>query len=151
MKTSISLLVVAAAAWLPLTVLAHAHLDKATPANGAVLATAPEAISLTFDEAATLTALSIQKTGDKAAQKLGPLPKTPSDHFTVALPKLTPGAYTVKYRVLSDDNHVMGGTTKFAISADARGMTMKTGEMKGMDMKGMDMKKIPPSPAPMGK
>ena len=68
-------------------------------------------------------------------------PAAPSDHFTVALPKLTPGAYTVKYRVLSDDNHVMGGTTKFTISADAKGMTTK----------GMDMKKIPPSPDPTGK
>ena len=140
MKTSIPLLFVSTAL-LPWVAQAHAHLDKATPANGAVVATAPEAVSLTFDEAATLTALSIQKTGDKAAQKLGPLPKTPSDHFTVALPKLAPGAYTVKYRVLSDDNHVMGGTTKFTISADA----------KGMGMKGTDMKKIPPPPAPISK
>ena len=108
-----------AGALLPWTAQAHAHLDKALPANGSVVTVAPEAISLSFDEVATLTALSIQKTGDRVLQKLAPLPKTPSEHFTVVLPKLAPGAYTVKYRVLSDDNHVMGGTTKFTIALPA--------------------------------
>ena len=151
MRTSISLLLVATAL-LPWAVQAHAHLDKAIPANGSVVATAPTTVSLTFNEAATLTALSVQRAGDKAVQKLGPLPKVPNDHFTVALPKLTPGDYTVKYRVLSDDNHVMGGTTTFTISAGTKGMSMKGGgkkdmNMNGMDMKSQDMTKTTPAPA----
>ena len=101
---------------------------------------------MTFDEAATLTALTIQKDGDKAAQKLAPLPKTPSAQFTVALPKLAPGTYTIKYHVLSDDNHVMGGKTMFTLSPGAKPM-----DGKMMDMKGMDMKKPAPSSPPTGK
>ena len=143
---------------LPWTAQAHAHLDKAMPANGSVVTTLPETVSLKFDEAATLTALSIQKAGDKAAQRLGPLPKTPSELFTVALPKLTPGEYTVKYRVLTDDNHVMGGAIVFTIATDAKpavkGMTIKNGDMSDMNMKGMDMtnkatnKTAPPPASP---
>lgn len=118
MKTSIASLF-AAIAMLPWTAQAHAHLNKAVPANGSVTKTLPEVISLTFNEAATLTSLSILKAGDKNALPLGPLPKAPSVQFAVALPKLAPGTYTVKYRVLSDDGHVMGGTTTFTISANA--------------------------------
>lgn len=132
MKISIPALFVAAVL-LPWTAQAHAHLTKADPANGSTVTTAPVAVSLTFDEAATLTALSIQMAGDKAAQKLGPLPKVPNAQFTVALPKLAAGTYSVKYRVLTDDNHVMGGTTTFTISTDAKPA------MNGMHMKGMDM------------
>ena len=119
MRTSISLFLVATVL-LPWAVQAHAHLDKVMPANGSVVATAPTTVSLTFNEAATLTALSVQKAGDKVVQKLGPLSMAPNEHFTVALPKLPPGDYTMKYRVLSDDNHVMGGAPQRLRSPPAR-------------------------------
>ena len=137
MKRSISIALFAMP-FLPWAAQAHAKLEQAMPADGSVVATAPTSVMLMFDEAATLTAISIQKTGDKTTQKLGPLPKAPAANFTLNLPKLASGSYTVKYRVLTDDNHVMSGTTKFTVSADAT-------------MKGMDMKKPMPPAAPPGK
>lgn len=115
MKFSHSLLLVAAIA-LPLGAQAHSHLKQAMPANGSVLTTAPDNIMLMFSEAATLTSLSVQKTGEAAVQRIGPLPKDPAASFTIALPKLADGSYIVKYRVLSDDNHVMAGVTNFTIA-----------------------------------
>ena len=94
--------------------LAHAHLEQAAPADGSVLTQAPTSFSLKFNEAATLTALSIQRDG-QAAQKIAGLPTKPAVQFNVPAPKLAAGSYTLSFRVLSDDNHVMSGTIKFEI------------------------------------
>ena len=93
---------------------AHAHLQQATPADGSVLTQAPANFSLKFNEAATLTALSVQKDG-QAAQKIAGLPAKPAAQFEVPAPKLDAGSYTLTFRVLSDDNHVVAGTIKFKI------------------------------------
>src|SRR5256886_9105244 len=57
------------------TASAHAHLQKASPADGSVVTTSPSRIVLNFSEAARLTAASIQK-GDQPRQNLQPLPAT---------------------------------------------------------------------------
>jgi methionine-rich copper-binding protein CopC len=96
---------------------AHAHLLQAAPADGSVLTQAPTAFSLKFNEAATLTALTIQKDG-QAAQKIEGLPTKPTAQFSIAAPKLDSGSYTLNFRVLSDDNHVVSGSIKFKLNAD---------------------------------
>ena len=131
---------------LPWIAEAGTHLDKAIPADGSIVAVVPAQLTLMFSNATTLTALSIQKTGDKVWQKLRPLPKEPAESFNVVLSKLTSGSYTVKFRVFSDDSQVIAGTTKFTISPDAKPMDSKVMDMKGMDMKGVEMKKPMPPP-----
>jgi copper transport protein len=96
---------------------AHAHLVTATPADGSVLTQAPASFLFKFNEAATLTSLTLKKES-AASQKIGDLPPKPSAQFSIPAPKLDAGSYTLTYRVLSDDNHVMSGTIKFKISAD---------------------------------
>lgn len=108
---------VAALMLLPALATAHAKLTQSMPANGSVLTRAPAQIQLTFNEPARITALNILKSGDKAATKLGPLPRAVSATFMVALPKLAPGKYTVTYRVMGDDNHLMSGSLTFSVSA----------------------------------
>jgi methionine-rich copper-binding protein CopC len=98
-------------------VYAHAHLVLAMPADGSVLTQAPATFALKFNEAATLTALSIQK-GSQAAQKIDGLPAKPAAQFSIPAPKLDAGDYTLTYRVLSDDNHVASGSIKFKVNAD---------------------------------
>ena len=93
---------------------AHAHLLQATPADGSILSEAPPSFSLKFNEAATLTMMSIQK-GDQPAQKIDALPSKPNATFNIPAPKLDAGSYTLSFRVLSDDNHVVSGTVKFKI------------------------------------
>lgn len=136
---------------LPWIAEADTHLDKAIPADGSTIAVVPAQLTLMFSNATTLTALSIQKTGDKVWQKLRPLPKEPAKSFKVALPRLVPGSYTVKYRVYSNGSQVIPGTTWFTISPDAKPMDGKAMDMKGMDMKGVDIKKPMPPSVPPGK
>jgi methionine-rich copper-binding protein CopC len=93
---------------------AHAHLQQATPADGSVLTRAPATFSLKFNEAATLTAMSVQKDG-QPSQKMDGLPTKSSAQFDIPAPKLDAGSYTLNFRVLSDDDHVVSGIIKFKI------------------------------------
>lgn len=92
----------------------HAHLLLATPADGSVLKEAPTSFAFKFNEAATLTSLTLQKES-QAPTKLSGLPTEPSAQFNIPAPKLDSGSYTLAYRVLSDDSHVMSGTIKFKV------------------------------------
>jgi methionine-rich copper-binding protein CopC len=96
---------------------AHAHLQKSSPADNSVITISPSNLVLNFSEAARLTALSIQKASDPE-QKLKPLPTTAAQEISVPLPQLTPGTYTVSWRVLSDDGHMMAGALHFTVAAD---------------------------------
>jgi methionine-rich copper-binding protein CopC len=73
-----------------------------------VITAAPSNLVLNFSEVARLTASSIQK-GSEPAQNLKPLPTTAAQEVSVPLPPLTPGTFSVSWRVVSDDGHVMGG------------------------------------------
>ncbi len=98
--------------------LAHAHLLKSEPADNTTVAAAPKNITLTFNEAAKLTTLSVEKDGEPP-HSVTPLPSASSKQASVALPALTAGLYVIKWRALSDDNHVTSGQVQFAIAAPA--------------------------------
>jgi len=102
---------------IAVTASAHAHLQKSSPADGSVITTSPANLVLNFSEAARLTALSIQK-GSEPEQKLKPLPTTAAQQISVPLPALTPGTYSVSWRVVSDDGHMMSGALHFTLAAD---------------------------------
>jgi copper transport protein len=119
MRTARILTIIALSA-LPLIAAAHARLKQAVPADGSVIASAPTSFSLSFSEAAHLTALSVQKQGEAQPQKIAPLPRDAAQDFTIPAPKLDPGVYTLRYRVVAaDDNHVSAGVITFSIAAKA--------------------------------
>ena len=160
MKTLITALL-AALAGLPTVALAHAKLMQSTPANGSTLTVAPTTIQLKFDEPARLTSLGLLKTGDKATTKIGLLTKKSLSVHSVSLPKLTPGAYTITYRVVGDDNHLMSGSLGFTVSnaasvaaaaatdwtmgevrkidKEAGTVTLRHGDIRNLGMPGMTM------------
>lgn len=94
---------------------AHAHLKQSTPAEGAVVSTAPAQIVLTFSEPAQVTSLSIQHDANQP-EKLSPLPKDAEVTVTVPTPGLKPGKYIVTWRAISDDKHITSGQVHFTIS-----------------------------------
>lgn len=108
-----------AAGLIAATALAHAHLEKSTPADGSTLTTAPAAFEVTFSEAARLTALSIQK-GQDPKQAVKELPASVDRTLRVALPTLAPGAYTLVWRAVAADGHVSSGAVHFTISPGGR-------------------------------
>jgi methionine-rich copper-binding protein CopC len=99
------------------TANAHAHLQKSTPADNSVITTSPSNLVLNFSEAARLTTLSIQR-GNETQQNLKPLPTSAAQQISVPLPPLTPGTYSVNWRVVSDDGHVMAGALHFTLAGD---------------------------------
>lgn len=98
------------------TVEAHTHLKKSTPAENSVVATAPSQLALHFSEPTRLTAVSIQKDGDKESMHISALPAKASEDVSVPLEPLDPGKYTVTWRAIGDDNHVMSGALHFTVS-----------------------------------
>lgn len=110
----------AAAALLALTTVAqaHTHLEEATPTDKSVVNTAPSNVVLKFSAAAKVTALTLHKDGE-ADQKLTASPDTAAAEVTAALPKLSPGNYSVDYRVVSADGHIMNGKLSFTFDPKA--------------------------------
>jgi methionine-rich copper-binding protein CopC len=107
---------IAAAAMLALSSIAfaHTHLKTSLPADNAVLSAAPSEIALHFSAPTRLTALTLKKEGD-AERKLGPLPKEAAADFSVPVTSLTSGKYTVSWRAVGADNHVMSGDVHFTV------------------------------------
>jgi methionine-rich copper-binding protein CopC len=95
--------------------LAHARLQTSTPADGSVLQQSPATFSLKFDEPATITLLTLQKEGE-ALQKLQPPSSKPGTELSVPAPKLTAGSYSLNYKAVSADNHVVSGAIHFRLA-----------------------------------
>jgi methionine-rich copper-binding protein CopC len=109
------LTVAAALFTLSTLAFAHTHLKTSMPADNAVLTAPPSQIMLHFSEPTRLTAVTIQKEGESQQRTLGPLPKEPSADLGVPVASLTPGKYTVNWRAVGDDNHVMSGALHFTV------------------------------------
>lgn len=96
--------------------LAHAHLQKAVPADGGVVKASPSNVVLTFSEPARLTACWIQK-GDGPKQKITGLATTPAQQISVPVPNLEAGSYVFSWRVVGDDGHVLPGQIHFSVAS----------------------------------
>lgn len=96
---------------------AHTHLESSMPADKAVLDKSPKELTLQFSEPTKLTAVTLQKQGEGEAHKLASLPKEPTVAASIPLQTLSQGEYTVEWRAVGGDNHVMKGTLHFTIAA----------------------------------
>jgi methionine-rich copper-binding protein CopC len=99
---------------------AHSELTASMPADKASVETAPKELVLHFSEPVRLTALTITRAGD-ARRDLKPLPGESLKDFNIASPALLKGQYTVNWRALSGDAHVMTGQFTFAVAEPAAG------------------------------
>jgi copper transport protein len=102
----------------PASAWAHATLLRTVPGNGAVLATAPTAVRLVFDEtvrpASGIKAIRNDGTSVLAAKARVVGGRT----LVVPLPgRLPDGDYTVLWRVVSDDGHTVAGVIAFGVGA----------------------------------
>jgi copper transport protein len=96
--------------------LAHAALTKTVPADGAVIASAPSAFSLSFSE--PVSPLVLRLIGPDGTSR-------PLTHFTltdrtlaIAAPSaLADGTHVLSWRVVSEDGHPVGGSVLFSVGA----------------------------------
>lgn len=95
------------------TAHAHAHLSAAVPPEGSS-GKAPERVVLSFSEAARITTMTLQREGEEP-RKLTPLPAEMAARITVPLPRLSPGKYTLSWRAIGSDGHVVPGALHFTV------------------------------------
>ena len=98
--------------------LAHAILVKSFPEKEATLTDVPEEILLIFNEAVGdefLALAVIDESGKRVDHHDPKLDFTDRSHLRATVSKLLPGRYTVRYRVLSADGHVVSGKYFFQV------------------------------------
>ena len=115
--------VAVATSLLPPAARAHSQLARSQPARSAAVARAPERVRLWFSERlepafATLSVWSEAggqvDAGDAAVDAADPT------LLSVSTPNLAPGRYTVRYRVLSVDGHIVESSFAFTVKAVPR-------------------------------
>jgi copper transport protein len=100
--------------------LAHAALVSSDPADGAVLATAPGRLMLTFNEPVSPTVLSLTGADGKAR----PLATYHREDTTLVIDApagLARGSYALNWRVISADGHPVSGASTFSVGAASGG------------------------------
>lgn len=109
--------------------LAHATLTSSSPADGAVPASAPASVRLTFDEAVRPVPADTRVI-DPAGRSISGAVAGNGATVTIALRATggttMPGTYTVSWRVISADSHPVAGAVSFSIGHPSRPATMTT-------------------------
>ena len=94
---------------------AHTHVRTTSIADNAVLASAPAKFTVAFTEPAAIANVTLA-TGAAAP---APLNYTPPPGFAasyqIPLPHLDAGAYTLGWRMIARDGHVMNGVVHFTV------------------------------------
>ncbi|WP_025272999.1 copper resistance CopC family protein [Haloglycomyces albus] len=97
------------------TASAHASLTEANPADGDELDTAPDAVSLTFNEELDADNSDIAVVDpDEEVLELAPA-EVDDGTITQPMEYTTAGTYTVSYRILSADGHNVEGNLSFTV------------------------------------
>jgi hypothetical protein len=103
---------------LPPAASSHAYLVRSAPAARAVVGRAPERVQLWFNERLE-PAYSRLSVWNRDGQRVdaGDVQVAPTEptRLSVGVPPLPAGAYTVKYRVLSVDGHVVQAQFGFTV------------------------------------
>jgi methionine-rich copper-binding protein CopC len=114
----VRLLAAACIACVALQVHAHAMLDHAEPRVGSTVEAAPQELRLWFTERLE-QAFSTVEVLDAAGKRVdtGGMRIDDKDRMQLRLPlaALPPGAYTVKWRVVSLDSHATEGRFEFRV------------------------------------
>lgn len=100
----------------------HLELTKSEPAKGATLTQSPSAIQLWYSQEPQVKLTTVKLTGPAGELDLKPVTVVGEDgkHLSAPVPgALAPGAYTVAWRTLARDGHVVNGEFGFSIAAPA--------------------------------
>jgi methionine-rich copper-binding protein CopC len=99
--------------------LAHAVLERASPAVGSTIRAAPAEITLRFTEGLEAAFSTLQVTGPGGERvDAGDMHVDGGTKAVLhaSLKPLTPGVYTVVWRVVSFDTHITNGDFKFTVA-----------------------------------
>jgi len=105
---------------LPVPSWAHAILVRSQPAKEVELTEAPKQVDVWFDDkvGSEFMALAvIDSTGKRVDNKDVAQEMFDHAHLYCTVQPLPPGVYTVRYRVVSIDTHIVTGKFQFTIKA----------------------------------
>jgi len=94
---------------------AHAMLDHASPAVGSTVASAPHQVTLSFTQNLEAAFSSVTVTDSGGARVDQGKPQVSGSTLSVALKAIGPGAYHVRWQVLSVDTHKTEGNFTFTV------------------------------------
>jgi copper resistance protein C len=108
---------------------AHADLEQASPGPGAVLEAPPSEVVLVFGGPVqpAVDALVVSGADGSVVDHDEPVVDPPNVMSVALRTTLVPGTYTVAYRVVSDDSHVVEGSHQFTVTAAATTVPVATG------------------------
>ncbi|AOW93838.1 copper resistance protein CopC [Rhodococcus sp. WMMA185] len=113
----VGLLVMASSMLGVATASAHAAAMGSNPENGAQIATAPDHVSVTFNEPMQESFASLTVVGPDGNLWTKSDPSVAGDTVSAELGQLGPaGEYTIAYRVVSADGHPVSGTSTFTLT-----------------------------------
>ena len=96
--------------------LAHTAVRETSIADNGTLSAPPATFTVTFSAATGLASVTLTNaTGNEIVLDYIP-PRTRAAAFTVPLPALMPGAYTISWRTMASDGHVMPGAVRFTVA-----------------------------------
>lgn len=102
------------------SVFAHTELAGSEPSAGAAVAAPVAEIVLTFAGDVRLTAVGLADASG-AAKALGALSKDAAAEFVISVGEtLAAGEYTITWRAVGADTHVVSGEIPFSVSAGPR-------------------------------
>ncbi|MBO1269671.1 copper resistance CopC/CopD family protein [Arthrobacter cavernae] len=100
---------------------AHANLLFTAPAADSTVATAPETLTLLFDEPVTTAGTPVKLTGPEGSQTVG-TPRLSHENRALEIPvpgSTGRGIYTVEWQVTAGDGDVMSGSYRYAVGPAA--------------------------------
>jgi copper transport protein len=103
---------------LPGTAWAHATLKSTTPSFGRELQTAPRTIRFRFDQIVKALPGSVQVLNAKGVNLAGPAAVAGLE-LVAPVKRLPTGVYTVRWRAISADSHVVSGVWTFGVRVPA--------------------------------
>jgi copper transport protein len=118
---------IVAALVLPAAASAHATLLHTTPANGAVLAKAPTAVTVVFDDTVRLAKGNAAVDNATQHSVLAGTASVRGRTLTIPLKPLAGGAYSVRWSIVSEDGHREEGVIAFAVGEGSASPTSVLG------------------------
>ncbi len=103
---------------LPFPAFAHAILVKSQPEVDSIIDKSPKQVDIWFNEnvASEFKALAvINSAGNRVDNKDIKQARLDRSHIYISTPQLPPDTYTVRYRVMSADTHIVTGRFNFTI------------------------------------
>jgi copper resistance protein C len=102
----------------PLTSFGHAIMVKSQPVADSTISDAPKQVDVWFNDkvGSEYKALAVINSAGKRVDNKDIVQETfEQSHLYITVPDLPPDTYTVRYRVVSLDTHIVTGKFKFTI------------------------------------